>query len=163
MFVISLDPERAFVVHSPRYPNARSQRKVLLMVAVAQASPAPPRRLVVVTTPPAIRSSTAAVPAATYRRRRLVAAVLLAGVLLAVFVGVNALTGPGPGPGPAGPADGADVAGVVHVVQPGETFWAIARSLRPNEDPRPLVAQLVAAHGSASLMVGERIRLPAGS
>jgi Tfp pilus assembly protein FimV len=129
------------------------------MVAVAQASPAPPPRLVVVTTPPAIRSSTAAVPAATYRRRRLVAAALLAGLLLAVFVGVNALAGPGP----ARPADGADVPGVVHVVQPGETFWAIAHALRPNEDPRPLVAQLVAAHGSASLTVGERIRLPAGS
>jgi hypothetical protein len=133
------------------------------MVAVAQASPASPRRLVVVTTPSVTRSSTPAVPAATYRRRRLVAAALLAGLLLALSLAVHAIAASTVGTAPAAAADRGETAGVIHVVQPGETFWAIARSLRPNEDPRPLVAQLVAAHGSASLMVGERIRLPAGS
>jgi Tfp pilus assembly protein FimV len=129
------------------------------MVAIAQAPPAPPRRLVVVKTTPVIRRTPAALPAATYRRRRLIAATLLAGVLLALAVAANLMVAPGP----ARPGDPVETPGVVHVVQPGETFWAIAHSLRPNEDPRPLVAQLVAAHGSASLTVGERIRLPAGS
>ena len=133
------------------------------MVAVAQASPAPPRRLVVVTTPLVTRSSTAAVPAAIFRRRRLVAASLFAGLLLVLSLAVHALAASSVATAPAAATDRAETAGVIHVVQPGETFWAIARSLRPNEDPRPLVAQLVAAHGSASLMVGERIRLPAGS
>ena len=129
------------------------------MVAVAQAPPAPPRRLVVVRTTPVIRRAPAALPAATYRRRRLVAATVLAGVLLALFVALNLLVSPGHAAAPDQPG----FPTVVHVVQPGETFWAIAHALRPNEDPRPLVAQLVAAHGSASLMAGERIRLPAGS
>jgi hypothetical protein len=130
------------------------------MVAVAQA---PPCRLVVVKTTPVTSPPLAALPAATYRRRRLMAATVLAAVLLAVFLAVHALVASPGGSGPAAVTDAVDTSGVVHVVQPGETFWAIARSLRPNEDPRPLVAQLVAAHGSASLMVGERILLPPGS
>lgn len=134
------------------------------MVAVAQAPPAPQasrRRLVVVRSSPAPdpRSRVAPVPAATYRRRRLVAGFLLA-ALTAVLV--LALQAPLPAPG-AGPLTGPErpTAGVpVHVVQPGDTFWDIARALRPNEDPRPLVARLVAAHGSPVLVVGERIPLP---
>lgn len=133
------------------------------MVAVAQAFPAPPRRLVVVRTTPVTGRSPARVSAATYRRRRLAAAALVVGLLAAVLLAaalpashsVTDRAGSAPAP--------VDVAGTVHVVQPGETFWEIARSLRPHEDPRPLVARLVAAHGSPSLMVGERILLPAGA
>ena len=53
------------------------------------------------------------------------------------------------------------VAGQVYEVQPGDTFWAIARSLDPDGDPRPLVDRLVAEHGGPVLVAGEQIRLPA--
>ncbi len=56
---------------------------------------------------------------------------------------------------------GVEATGAVYVVQPGDTFWAIARRLQPGEDPRPLVARLVAAHRSAALVAGERLALPA--
>jgi hypothetical protein len=50
--------------------------------------------------------------------------------------------------------------GPVHVVEPGDTFWSIARRLEPSGDPRPLVDELVAAHGGPTLHVGERLPLP---
>jgi nucleoid-associated protein YgaU len=155
------------------------------MVAVAQASPAEVRRLVVVRStpasatratptrgtatpaarPPAIGGRLGSVPAATYRRRRLAAAVLLAGVVAALVLAVQLLVSPfvaDPASAGAGAGRQAAVAGPVHVVQPGDTFWGIARALRPNDDPRPLVDRLVADHGSPVLVVGERIALPAG-
>jgi hypothetical protein len=55
------------------------------------------------------------------------------------------------------------VAGQVYEVQPGDTFWAIARSLDPDGDPRILVDRLVADNGGPVLVVGEQIRLPTGS
>ena len=136
------------------------------MVAVAQAPPAPHasrRHLVVVGSAPAVRprSGVAPVPASIYRRRRLVAGLLVVGVTAALVLALQALLpalGAGPLTGSERPAAGVPV----HVVQPGDTFWDIARALRPNEDPRPLVARLVAAHGSPVLVVGERIPLPTG-
>ena len=134
------------------------------MVAVTQASPAELRRLVLVRTTPALRQPAVPLPAATYRRRRAVAAALFAGLVLAVVVLTSALVAPG---GAAAGADlpraqaiRADAEAGVHVVQPGDTFWSIATALRPNDDPRPLVARLIAAHGSPVLVVGERIPLP---
>jgi hypothetical protein len=132
------------------------------MVAVAQAPPAEIRRLVLVRTTPAVRYADAAVPAATYRRRRIAAGALVTGVVVTLVLCIHLLLAPSAAtPGAAG--DGrAAMDGPVHVVQPGDTFWGIAQALRPNDDPRPLVARLVAAHGSPVLVVGERIRLPAG-
>jgi LysM repeat protein len=49
----------------------------------------------------------------------------------------------------------------VHIVQPGDTLWSIARRLQPEGDLRPLVDRLAMAHGGAALQVGERIGLPA--
>lgn len=136
------------------------------MVAVAQASPAQLRPLVVVRTTPVARPLPVRASAATYRRRRTVAAALIATVLVALFLALQPMTSP-PVSRPA-PASGSDAAAAasdaaVHVVQPGDTFWGIARSLRPDADPRPLVDRMVAAHGSPSLTVGERISLPAAS
>jgi hypothetical protein len=130
------------------------------MVAVTQASPGELRRLVLVRTTPTVRTAAARVPVATYRRRRVVAAALVVGFLVAVAVLAHALVAPARA---SGPADGirADSQAGVHVVQPGDTFWGIATALRPNDDPRPLVARLIAAHGSPILVVGERIPLPA--
>lgn len=123
------------------------------MVAVARAMPVGyHRRLALVPPAPA--------PATKYRRRRVAAAVLVTGVLCALVLSVHTLVGTFGG-GVVTVPDRGPAAGAVHVVQPGDTFWDIARSLRPNEDPRPLVARMVAAHGSPVLVVGERIHLPA--
>ena len=135
------------------------------MVAVAEASSGGFHHLVVVRTTPAVPRPVVRPSAAIYRRRRLAALALVTSVLVALLVAVQ-LVGGSLGSGAAGaaaPSQPAALAGPVHIVQPGDTFWDIARALRPNDDPRPLVARLVAAHGSAVLIVGERIPLPAGA
>ncbi|HEX9969089.1 MAG TPA: LysM domain-containing protein [Acidimicrobiales bacterium] len=48
----------------------------------------------------------------------------------------------------------------VHVVQPGDTLWSIARSLQPEGDVRRLVQQLATQRKGSALQVGERIVLP---
>jgi hypothetical protein len=47
------------------------------------------------------------------------------------------------------------------VVQPGDTLWSIAASLVGTDDPRPLVDELLVAHGSAELHPGDVITIPA--
>ena len=59
-------------------------------------------------------------------------------------------------------ADLSESANVV-VVQPGDTFWKLARSVQPTGDVRPLIAQLSRAHGGSALRAGERIVLPAAN
>ena len=94
----------------------------------------------------------------TYRRRQALAAGAVAVLSAAASVVLGALGG-GPLTAPERPLP--VVAGQVYEVQPGDAFWAIARSLDPAGDPRPLVDRLVAEHGSPLLIVGEQIRLPA--
>jgi hypothetical protein len=163
MFVTALDVERAFVMYSgsSRTPVPGGGPK---MVAVTQLSPGQAGRagapgLVLVRSTPVPARPLSCLPAATYRRRRAAAAAVAVAVVLVLFLAVSALL-PSPGGGDAAGAR-PEVAGPVHVVQPGDTFWDIARSLRPQDDPRPLVARLVAAHGSPVLVVGERVPLPA--
>ena len=48
-----------------------------------------------------------------------------------------------------------------YLVRPGDSFWSIARSVQSNGDVRPLVADLIKAHGSVSLQIGDRLELPA--
>ena len=48
----------------------------------------------------------------------------------------------------------------VHVVQPGDTLWTIAKSLQPEGDVRRLVHRLAAERHGTPLQVGERIALP---
>lgn len=131
------------------------------MVAVAQLSPVQDRRLVLVRSAPVPRPLPARAPVVMYRRRRAVALLAATTVVLCLSLAVQGLLGafgsgarahPTPVPAAAGQA--------VYVVQPGDTFWDIARMLRPDGDPRPVVARLVAAHGSPVLRVGERIPLP---
>ncbi len=129
------------------------------MVAVAHLQQAPHRGLVVVRSTPGQRLAPAPVTAATYRRRRVTALAATGLVLVALLLAVRSLLG-GSGGGRLSVQELAGVPGAVHVVQPGDTFWNLARSLRPDDDPRPLVARLVAAHGSPVLVVGERIHLP---
>ena len=129
------------------------------MTAVAHASPAQLGRLVVVRTGPVGRTVANALPAASYRRRRLMALLVVVTTAAALILVVHGLLAPfGGGPLTAPERPGAPAS--VYVVQPGDTFWGIASRIRPGEDPRPLVAQLVAAHGSPVLVAGERLRLP---
>ena len=90
-----------------------------------------------------------------YARRRaavvLAAATLVVAVRLVLGLGGGPLTAPERLSSPAAPA--------VHVVQPGDTIWSVARSLHPDGDIRPLVDRLVAAHHGTALRVGERIAL----
>lgn len=135
------------------------------MVAVAHLSPAQHHRPLVVRLAPAPAPrrlpapAPGRVPAATYRRRRAVAAAAVAAVVAALSLAVQSLPGGLRGRSLTGPVR-PTAAGPVHVVRPGDTFWDIARMLRPGEDPRPLVTRLVAAHGGPVLLVGERISLP---
>jgi len=103
-------------------------------------------------------------PDGIYWRRRM--AVLIVGVVLlaAVAAGIGVLRGVANAPAPVAPATvGAGAASPdIHVVQPGDTFWSIARALQPTGDVRPLVDRLVSAHGGGPLQVGDRIALPGG-
>lgn len=127
------------------------------MAAVAHASPADLRRLSLAGTGAVVRPVPARVPTTVYRRRRAVALLVLVSAFVAVAV---ALSGLGPAPGAPAGLSGARFNTGVYVVQPGDTFWEIARRLAPGQDPRPIVAELVAAHGSATLLAGERLHLP---
>lgn len=98
---------------------------------------------------------------ATYRRRRMVAALIVlvlavsalaAGRAALAAVTPQAVTGPTAQAAPGAPT---------LVVEPGDSFWSIARRLDPTGDVRPLVDQLVALNGPAGLRAGERIVLPA--
>ena len=100
--------------------------------------------------------------AVTYRRRRIVAGLLAVLVLAGLVSGSRALLAPLAEPASAGPVASAAATGgsVSVVVRPGDTFWTIARRAEPRGDIRPLVDQLVAAHGSSSLRPGDTITIP---
>lgn len=100
--------------------------------------------------------------ARTYRRRQAVAAGLVVGLVLSAWAALGMLGG-GTLPVPERPDSPASApsTSAVYVVQPGDTFWSIARRVKPNADPRPLVDRLVVAHGGSTLYVGERIPIPA--
>ena len=95
-----------------------------------------------------------------YARRRLVAVVVAAVLALALFAGVQAVASslvvrPAPAATPAPPAPAA----AVHVVQPGETVWTIARTMAPDGDVRATVDRIVARNGGPVLQVGQRLVL----
>lgn len=96
---------------------------------------------------------------ARYRRRRLAAATLLVAVVTtALFLANAVLAGSAGGGTPTSAAGTAP--GAVHVVQPGDTLWSIARALDPGGDVRLTVDRLVALNGGAPLDVGQRLVLP---
>lgn len=95
---------------------------------------------------------------AVYRRRRLLAAAIVAVVLTIAVLLVNAAMTGNAGDGP--PAVAGTSAPVVHIVQPGETLWSIAQSLRLGQDVRLVVDRLVDLNGGAPLTVGQRLALP---
>jgi len=114
------------------------------------------RRLVIVRAAPSVHAVPVGIPTTVYRRRRAVALLAVVTALAALVLALQPILGPsGTGWPPERPG-----APAVYVVQPGDTFWAIAGRLHPGEDPRPLVARLVAAHGSPVLVPGQRLHLP---
>ena len=96
---------------------------------------------------------------AVYRRRRLAALALVAVVLVAALLLVNAVVARTAGGGTPIPVAGTS-ASSVHVVQPGDTLWSIARGLGANTDVRLVVDRLVDLNGGAPLQVGQRLELP---
>jgi hypothetical protein len=103
-----------------------------------------------------------------YRRRRLVVALavtalsfpslLLAG-RWAVATAIPARhDAPAVTVTPAATVTGGDMT-ASYVVQPGDTLWSIATTLRPGVDPRPLVDELARRVGPGSLEAGRRIDL----
>jgi len=120
--------------------------------------PRPPRR-------PALwvieggRAPGATARRATFRRRRLAVVALLAAVALAALLLANAVLAGSAGGGTPTTAAGTD-SPAVHVVQPGDTLWSIARDVQPSADVRLTVDRLVALNGGAPLQVGQELVLP---
>jgi nucleoid-associated protein YgaU len=96
---------------------------------------------------------------AVYRRRRLVALVVVAVIVIATFLLANAAVARTAGGGTPNPVAGTS-ASLVHVVQPGDTLWSIARGLGGDTDVRLVVDQLIDLNGRAPLTVGQRLQLP---
>lgn len=97
---------------------------------------------------------------ARYAWRRALALAVLVALVTGLFLGARlvldgvgggALTAPGPS---------THTVGHTYVVQPGDTLWAIARTLHPSGDPRPFVDGLARANGGSTLQPGQQLRLP---
>jgi hypothetical protein len=96
---------------------------------------------------------------AVYRRRRLAAVLLLVLTTAVVVLLASAVLARSAGGGTPVPAAGSP--SEVHVVQPGDTLWSIARDLDPDGDVRLTVDRLADLNGGAPLTVGQRLVLPA--
>ncbi len=87
------------------------------------------------------------------RRRQAVAlAVAIAMVWLVLQAATTATALFGPAQIPVASSDP-----IVHVVQPGESLWSIARAHQPSGDIRGFVDQLVDARGRPDVIPGETI------
>ncbi len=91
-----------------------------------------------------------------YVRRRLLVSLVLVAVVVALVAGAgNVLANRGGAPASASAVRPA----ISYVVQPGDTLWSIAQSVRGTATPS-YVDTLVAVNGGASLQVGQVITLP---
>ena len=94
---------------------------------------------------------------AVYRRRRMMALILAVAFVVVAMTGLRAVvlsTGIFDGR----PLSAADVS--TPVPAGGETLWDVARDLQPTEDLRPVVDDLAALNGGATLEAGQTIVLP---
>jgi hypothetical protein len=109
---------------------------------------------------------------ASYRRRRVVAAlVVLVAIVSLTLLATAAVTriadgNPSPAVGELSPtsaaaASAAGVAAPTVVVQPGDTLWTIAAEAAPEADVRITVDRIRAINGSAPIVVGQELELPA--
>jgi nucleoid-associated protein YgaU len=156
-----------------RRPATRPVRGLQLVGAdvepIGPGAARPPLRLVPGGREAALRHRQ---PAAVYRRRRWAAALVAVTVLVAGLAAARALerrvvdetgaVGTAAAPvasSPPAPAGGDTAGATVHVVQPGDTAWSIARRLQPDGDVRPLVDELVERSGGGALRAGQRLDL----
>ena len=96
-----------------------------------------------------------------FRIRRRVAGAMVVGLVGSVMALLGFFSPLLSGPSPAA-ADGS--AGrarpAVHVVEPGDTLWAIAVAAHPHADPRPYVDRMSAELHGRVLQAGESIEVP---
>lgn len=103
---------------------------------------------------------------AVYRRRRAVALILALALVVVATAGLGAVLRPLAGNGEGRPLSASAVPSPVPagsetlLAQPGETLWDIARDLQPSGDVRPLVDELAALNGGATLEAGQAVVLP---
>ena len=102
---------------------------------------------------------------AVYRRRQIVATVVLIATLLLVAAAVARIAGD---PSPTSPTSAAApsaaevVAPPTVIVEPGDTLWSIAAQVAPGVDVRVVVDRLVALNGTAPIVPGQQLEVPAG-
>ena len=105
---------------------------------------------------------------AVYRRRQIVAAVVLIATLLLVAAAVARIAGDPSPTSPSSPTSAAapSAAGVAApptvIVEPGDTLWSIAAEVAPGVDVRVVVDRLVALNGTAPIVPGQQLEVPAG-
>lgn len=155
----ALDGERLFVGNWRRRTNVRTAAtpEEDPVIAIATTRVIPPLHL------PGGRPTDRRPPSAAVRRAWAVVA-LSAIAVCGTLLGAGSLAGAGQATEPAAavvPPGAAPSPAPVHVVQPGDTLWSVARSLEPDGDVRPLVARLRAASGGGPLVPGQRLRLDA--
>ncbi len=103
---------------------------------------------------------------AVYRRRRVVALILAVALVVVAMTGIRAVLRPLTGGVDGRPLSAVDGSAPVPagtetiLVQPGETLWDVARDLQPSGDVRPLVDELAALNGGATLEAGQNLLLP---
>jgi len=162
---IPLDGERLFVAHygnertfgSPNSPTPRSNSDPMAAIVYGTG----PRTRAASGLRP-FRPSGHRLPSVAVRRRRAVW-VLVILIALGSLLGAGSLAGAGQAgadPKATGTrAVGTPIVATVHVVQPGETLWTLARRLKPQGEIRPIVDRWQAEHGPGPLVPGDRLRL----
>jgi Tfp pilus assembly protein FimV len=94
------------------------------------------------------------------RQRRTAAALVVAGAVALLCLPIASLAGRPLAAHPATAAGVPSAGTLTYVVQPGDTLWSIASRFDANGDPRALAEQLQAQTGSATVVPGERLRVP---
>ena len=134
-----------------------------LTYPVRRPPPSWPRRVDGVG-PPVHRTPRSVVRPAVLLRRRLAVSAALFVILAASVLAVRVLAGLlgssppiAPEQVPALGVPASPAVRVVHVVQPGDTLWQIARQMQPTGDVRPLVDRWAKARHGRPLQVGEAL------
>ena len=156
-------PHRSYIPPERRLPAARPSLELIAGGRRAARATAAARR----------RSGR--LHPAVYRRRRLGVALVVVTVAVVAYlavVGLHALTAAAAPVAPATAATaspeaatveptavGSGGAPAIYVVRPGDTYWSIARTLKPSGEIRGLVDALEARSGAHTLVAGQSLRV----